>query len=328
MIEMPLVLIDVQRGGPSTGLPTKVEQSDLLAALFGQPGDAPHVIMAPATIEECFQVMITARRIAETFRDGRDGAVGRQSGDRSDAVPRDRRPTRGGRRRRSTWHRCRMASGPTSGIRETGLSRRFIPGQAGRDAHRHRAVARRAQQGGVQLGRASARRRRCAAASWPCCRACCCRRSSTVSRRAICWSWGGGARRARSKRRWTGRGRDGGRVSSLHLRFLSPLEPGLTAIFRRFRQVLTVEINYSDDPDDPFITEENRRRGQLSMLLRNATLVDVDCWTRVPGEPLRAGRRFSDAIAARMAAGGCRHDGIVRSASRCSTRTTKRRHTS
>ena len=68
MLEVPLVVVDVQRGGPSTGLPTKVEQSDLLAALFGQHGDAPHVVMAPATIEDCFHVMVTARRIAEAFR--------------------------------------------------------------------------------------------------------------------------------------------------------------------------------------------------------------------------------------------------------------------
>ena len=79
-------------------------------------------------------------------------------------------------------------------------------------------------------------------------------------------------------------------VSSTHLRFLSPLEPGLRDIFRRFRRVMTVEINYSDEPGDPFITEENRRRGQLSLLLRSATLVDVDCWTRVWGEPLRPGQ--------------------------------------
>src|SRR5690606_39591296 len=68
MTETPLVLVDVQRGGPSTGLPTKVEQSDLLAVLFGQPGDAPKVVIAPSTIEECFHAMITARRVAEAFR--------------------------------------------------------------------------------------------------------------------------------------------------------------------------------------------------------------------------------------------------------------------
>ena len=76
-------------------------------------------------------------------------------------------------------------------------------------------------------------------------------------------------------------------VSSLHLRFLSPMEPGLKEIFARFRRVMTVEINYSDPPVAPFVTDENRRRGQLAWLLRAATLVDVDCWTRVLGEPLR-----------------------------------------
>ena len=78
-------------------------------------------------------------------------------------------------------------------------------------------------------------------------------------------------------------------VSSLHLRFLSPLEPGLREIFGQFKKVSTVEINYSDEPDDPFITPENRRLGQLAWLLRAQTLVDVNCWTRVPGEPLRPG---------------------------------------
>jgi 2-oxoglutarate ferredoxin oxidoreductase subunit alpha len=91
-------------------------------------------------------------------------------------------------------------------------------------------------------------------------------------------------------------------VSSLHLRFLSPLEPGLTEIFSRFNKVMTVEINYSDDPKAPFITPENRRRGQLSWMLRATTLVDVDCWTRVPGEPLRPGQ-ILDAIRAHVPGG-------------------------
>jgi 2-oxoglutarate ferredoxin oxidoreductase subunit alpha len=78
-------------------------------------------------------------------------------------------------------------------------------------------------------------------------------------------------------------------VASVHLAFLSPLEPGLKEIFSRFKKVITVEINYSDEPDDPFITDDNRRRGQLAWLLRAHTLVDVDCWTRIYGEPLRPG---------------------------------------
>ena len=67
MAEIPLVVINVQRGGPSTGQPTKAEQSDLLASCFGSHGDAPKVVMAVSGIEDCFYAVITARKIAETF---------------------------------------------------------------------------------------------------------------------------------------------------------------------------------------------------------------------------------------------------------------------
>jgi 2-oxoglutarate ferredoxin oxidoreductase subunit alpha len=91
-------------------------------------------------------------------------------------------------------------------------------------------------------------------------------------------------------------------VSATHLTFLSPLQPGLKEIFRRFGRVMTVEINYSDDPDAPYITPENRRMGQLAWLLRAQTLVDVDCWTRVPGQPLRPAQ-IHEAIRAAAARG-------------------------
>ncbi|HXK56952.1 MAG TPA: 2-oxoacid:acceptor oxidoreductase subunit alpha, partial [Gammaproteobacteria bacterium] len=81
----------------------------------------------------------------------------------------------------------------------------------------------------------------------------------------------------------------GHKVSSVHLRFLSPLEPGLKQIFSRFRKVMTVEINYSDDPAAPLITPDNRRYSQLAWLLRAQTLVDVDCWSVVLGAPLQPG---------------------------------------
>jgi 2-oxoglutarate/2-oxoacid ferredoxin oxidoreductase subunit alpha len=67
MAEIPLVVVNVQRGGPSTGQPTKVEQGDLLTAIYGSHGDAPKVVMAVSSIEDCFYSMITARKIAETF---------------------------------------------------------------------------------------------------------------------------------------------------------------------------------------------------------------------------------------------------------------------
>ena len=64
MVELPLVVIDVQRAGPSTGMPTKTEQSDLLQALFGRNGDSPIPVVAPATPAECFDYAIEAWRIA------------------------------------------------------------------------------------------------------------------------------------------------------------------------------------------------------------------------------------------------------------------------
>ena len=64
MVELPLVVVDVQRAGPSTGMPTKTEQGDLLQALFGRNGDSPVPVIAPATPAECFDLAIEAWRIA------------------------------------------------------------------------------------------------------------------------------------------------------------------------------------------------------------------------------------------------------------------------
>jgi len=67
-LELPLLVIDIQRGGPSTGLPTKTEQSDLLHAMFGRHGEAPVPIVAPMTPSHCFEVAIEAARLAITYR--------------------------------------------------------------------------------------------------------------------------------------------------------------------------------------------------------------------------------------------------------------------
>ena len=68
MTELPLVIVDVQRGGPSTGLPTKTEQSDLLQAMFGRNGEAPVPVIAPRSPGDCFDAAIEACRIALTYR--------------------------------------------------------------------------------------------------------------------------------------------------------------------------------------------------------------------------------------------------------------------
>ena len=301
MTEIPIVIVDVQRGGPSTGLPTKVEQSDLLAAIFGQPGDAPHVVMAPATIEECFHAMVTARRLAETFR--MPVMVLTDANLATGVQPFPRPQLEAG------WQAASPDQGPVpEGMRpyewdaSTGLSRRFIPGQPGGMhtltglSHDERSAV--AYEGETHQRGSRMRSRKLAVLQ----------QSLTpppVNGRPtgdlLVVGWGstkGAIEEAVERARGEGLA-----VSSLHLTFLSPLEPGLKDIFRRFRKVITVEINYSDDPGDPHITDENRRRGQLAWLLRASTLVDVDCWTRIHGEPLRPGA-IHDAIRRLMPANG------------------------
>lgn len=285
MTEIPLVVLDVQRGGPSTGLPTKVEQSDLLAALYAQPGDAPKVVIAPRSIEECFHSMVTARRIAETFRcvvlvlTDANLATGVQQFTRPEfderwqqdpidfsPVPKDLRPYE--------WDP------------ETGLSKRIIPGTPG-GAHTVTGLAH------DEFSRVSydpeSNERGCKMRS----------RKLAVFQTTLMppevygdqegdllvVGWGstqGAIEEA------VDRARDQGKsISTCQLTFLSPLEPGLKEIFSRFKKVMTVEINYSDTVGDPYITEETRRYGQLAWLLRAHTLIDIDCWTSCPGQPLR-----------------------------------------
>ena len=295
MTEIPLVVLNVQRGGPSTGLPTKVEQSDLLSSLYGQPGDAPRVVIAPRSIEECFHSMITARRIAETFRcvvivlTDANLASGVQQFTRPEFDPR--------------WQQQAIDfSAIPEGLRpydwdlDTGLSRRIIPGTPG-GAHTVTGLAH-DQSSNVsydpesnELG-CKMRSRKLAVFQ------------STLMPPEVhgdqegdllVVGWGstqGAIEEA------VDRARDQGhKVSTCQLTFLSPMEPGLKEIFSRFKRVMTVEINYSDTVGDPYITEENRRYGQLAWVLRAQTLVDIDCWTSCPGQPLRPADIYDSIIA-------------------------------
>jgi len=285
MTEIPLVIVDVQRGGPSTGLPTKVEQSDLLSVAFGQPGDAPKVVIAPATIEDCFHCMVTARRIAEAFRclvfvlTDANLATGvtpfpRPVPDvRWQGQPPDLSPVPDGQK-------------PYDWDERLGISRRIIPGQKNgmytATGLAHDENSRVSYAPDVNQHSAEMRSRKIAAFQQTL------RPPKVVGGDEgdlLVIGWGstkGAIEEA------TARARDEGlKVSSVHLTFLSPFEPGLQKIFRRFRNVMTVELNYSDDPKAPCITPENRRLGQLCFMLRAHTLVDIDCWTRVRGEPIR-----------------------------------------
>ncbi len=284
MAEIPLVMIVVQRGGPSTGLPTKVEQGELMPTIFGAPGDDPKIVVAPATIEECFHFVITSRMLAETFR---TPVILLSDANLATAIQPFPRP---GMKREwlappidhSPWD---ADVPPYDWDEKTGVSPRPIPGQQGGEyvltglAHtKDGKVA--YDPDSNQLG-CEMRSRKLAAFR------------KTLSPPKIrggeegdllIVGWGStlgaideAVARARDENLL---------VSSIHIRFLSPLEPGLREIFARFRKVLTVEINYSDPPDAPYIDKDTRRLSHLAKLLRIRTLVDVDCFSNVHGQPL------------------------------------------
>lgn len=287
MAELPLVVIDVQRGGPSTGLPTKVEQSDLLAAIYGEAGDAPKIVLAAATIQDCFHFVILARKLAETFRtpvillSDANLATGVQSFPRPEAD--------------DSWFSGPIDQSPwQEGIKpfdwdpQTGLSKRPIPGQKGGmytlTGLAHGSSGRVAYEPEINQSSAESRSRKLATFQ------------QTLKPPVISGDpegdllivgWGstlGAIEEAVNEARNLGI-----KVSHIHLKVLFPLVAGLDEIFKRFKKVMTVEINYSDKPGDPMITQGNRRYAQLACLLRSHTLCDVDCFSNVHGQPLSPG---------------------------------------
>ena len=287
MAEVPLVIVDVQRGSPSTGLPTKVEQGDLLSCLYGAPGDSPKVVIAAATISECFHFVVMARKLAESFRTpviiltDANLATGVQPIERPEvseewfAPPLDQ----------SAWDE---SVAPYDWDETTGLSERPIPGMRGGEyiltglAHnRQSKIAYDSASNQEGMNMRSRKLTTLAATLNPP------EVHGDPTGDLLIVGWGstlGAIEEAVDLARAQGK-----KVSSVHLRFLSPLEPGLKKIFSGFKKVMTIEINYSDDPCAPMINEENRRISQLALVLRAHTLIDIDCWSKVPGHPLQPG---------------------------------------
>ena len=287
MAEIPLVVVNVQRGGPSTGQPTKSEQGDLFTVMFGSHGDAPKVVIAASTIEDCFYSMITARRIAEAFNmvvvvlSDANLATAQQPFPRPAfsedwlAPPIDQSPVPKGAK-------------PYDWDAVTGLSRRFVPGQPN-GMHTltglaHDRASRVAYDPEINEQGMRARSLKLAALQRMLAPP---KVFGEAEGDLLVVGWGStkGAIEESVERLRT----EGHRVSSLHLEFLQPMPGGIKEILQGFRKVITVEANWSDDPGDELIDETNRRYTALAMLLRSRYLVDVDCWSEVRGRPIKPG---------------------------------------
>ncbi len=287
MTELPLVVVNVQRGGPSTGLPTKTEQSDLLQAMYGRNGDAPVVVLAPRSPADCFDTAIDAARIAMTrmvpvilLTDGylangsepwlvpkaadfkkievnhpdspgsASGAATAANGDTGDHA--EFLPYQRNENHTRPW----MVPGTPDGMhRLGGLEKQNITGNVSYDPDNHQLM--------TDLRHAKVEKIAEDKTLVPDLEVL----QGDASGDLLVLGWGGtygsittAVQRARAK---------GHSVSQAHLRHLSPMPANTGDVLRKFKQVLIPELN----------------TGQLRLLIRGKYLVDAVGINKVQGKP-------------------------------------------
>jgi len=270
MTELPLVVIDVQRAGPSTGMPTKTEQSDLLQAMFGRNGDSHVVILAPCTPSDCFAMAIEAFRLALKYMVPviylSDGYLGNGSEpwripDIADLPALEHRYATPSEGDFNPYQRDPVT-----------LARPWaIPGQAGLQ-HRIGGLEKSGQNGDISYDPRN-------------------HHEMTLARKArvdgvvrdvpnlevagpesgdlLVLGWGGtygSIRSATENAR-----RRGLSVASAHLRYLNPFPANLGDVLGRYKKVLIPELN----------------TGQLSLLIRGRFLVDAVGFNKISGQPFK-----------------------------------------
>ncbi|MFN8074846.1 MAG: 2-oxoacid:acceptor oxidoreductase subunit alpha [Kineosporiaceae bacterium] len=283
-LELPLVIVDVQRGGPSTGLPTKTEQADLLQAMFGRNGEAPVPVIAPQSPADCFDAALEAVRVATTYRTPvlllSDGYLANGSepwripsveslpsidvefaaapnGEAADGTPVFRPFDRDPDTLARPW-----AVPGTPGLehRIGGIEKADGTGEISYDPDNHDRMVRlrQAKIDGVDVAPLEVD-------------------DPDGDADILVIGWGStygpiaaGARAAR---------RNGAKVATAHLRHLNPFPANTGDVLRRYRRVLVPEMNL----------------GQLSMLLRARYLVDAVGYNRVRGLPFTSAE-IADAI--------------------------------
>ena len=272
-LELPMVIVDVQRAGPSTGMPTKTEQADLLLALFGRHGESPMPVVASSSPSHCFDAALEAARIAITYRTPvillSDTFLANSS--EPWLLPDvDTLPTID----------PAFATGPNAGqeflpyLRDERLARPWaVPGTRGL---RHRIGGLEKEDGTGDISYDPQNHERMTQL-----------RAAKVAKVAddippldvddpdgdaelLVLGWGStyGTIRAAARRV-----REGGRkVATAHLVHLNPMPSNTGEVVRRYRRVLIPEVN----------------SGQLALLIRAAHLVDVKTYSKVQGQPIFA----------------------------------------
>jgi 2-oxoglutarate ferredoxin oxidoreductase subunit alpha len=268
ILEIPLVICNVQRGGPSTGLPTKTEQSDLMQAIYGRHGEAPLPVLCASSPADCFDTAVEAVRIATKYMTPvimlTDGYLGQGSEpwripdeDQLIPFPIQHRTDPSGyqpyARNPDTLAPDWVVPG-TPGLehRVGGLEKHALTGEVSYDTQNHERMV-----------RARAEKVARVAQEIPA--------TKVVGPEGgtLLLSWGGtyGAV-AEAQRTLAAQGQ---RVAHCHLRWVNPLPPDLGDVLKRFQKVVVCELNL----------------GQLVKLVREALLIDAKSVTKVQGKPFK-----------------------------------------
>jgi 2-oxoglutarate ferredoxin oxidoreductase subunit alpha len=285
-LELPLLVIDVQRGGPSTGLPTKTEQSDLLQAMYGRNGESPLPIIAPQSPGDCFDAAIEATRLAVTYRTPvmilSDGSLANGSepwkvpdiADLPVIEPKFATAPNATDGSGEFWPYLRdddtlarpWAVPGTAGLehRIGGLEKADGKGSISYDPENHERMVRlrQAKIDGIAVPDLEVD-------------------DPDGDAELLVLGWGStygpigaGCRRVRG---------DGLSIAQAHLRHLNPFPANLGEVLRRYKTVLLPEMNL----------------GQLALMLRGRYLVDIKSYTKVSGLPFKAEELqnvFTDAL--------------------------------
>ena len=274
-LELPLLVCDIQRGGPSTGLPTKTEQADLLQALYGRNGESPVPVLAPCSPADCFEIALDAVRIALEYRTPvlllSDGAIA--NGSEPWLIP-DVESLPDLRVAFATEPNATDGSGefwPYVRDEETLARDWAVPGTPGLE-HRVGGLEKADGKGNISYDpdnhdhMTRLRQRKIDGVTVP---------DLTVDdpsgeARVLVLGWGSSfgpigaaCRRVRAQ---------GLNIASAHLRYLNPMPANLGEVLRGYDKVIVPEMNL----------------GQLAMLLRARYLVDVQSYTKVAGLPFQA----------------------------------------
>ena len=268
MLELPLVVVNVQRGGPSTGLPTKIEQSDLLQAVYGRNGECPVPVIAASSPADCFDCALEAFRIAVRYMTPvillSDGGIGNAAEPwlipnvadlpplevkyRTD--PTDFKPYARDEHQARAWV---VPGTPGMEHRIGGLEKDFLTGNISHDPINHERMVnvRAAKVAGIANDIPPSKI------------------EGPASGELLIVSWGstyGAIAQAREKA-----AAQGVAVAHVHLRHLNPMPADLGDILGRYRNILVPELNL----------------GQLSRLLRERYLVDALSLSKVQGKPFK-----------------------------------------